>query len=145
MSIDSIIQSNLLPQPEIADGQSILGKDDFLKLMLTQLQQQDPLDPMDNQEMVAQMAQFSSLEQMSNLNESFENSAANTLFMDSTRLLGKNIHILDPGADPSSGELMISKVQSVSFSENGPVLSLENGTLTTLDQIVKVEEPEAVE
>ena len=47
-----------------------LGKDAFFKLLIKQLQYQDPLQPMDNQAFIAQMAQFTTLEQMQNLNRS---------------------------------------------------------------------------
>lgn len=48
---------------------SDLNKDTFLKLLITQMQNQDPLNPMEDREFIAQMAQFTSLEQMQNLNE----------------------------------------------------------------------------
>ena len=44
-----------------------LGKDDFLKLLVTQLQHQDPLNPMDDMQFMQQMAQFSTLEQITNV------------------------------------------------------------------------------
>ncbi len=49
---------NVQAQPS---AYSSLGQGDFLKLMITQLQQQDPFEPVDNKEMLAQMAQFSAL------------------------------------------------------------------------------------
>lgn len=55
---------------------SELGKEDFLLLLVTQMEYQDPLDPADNTEYVAQLAQFSELEQMSNLNDTANNNAA---------------------------------------------------------------------
>ncbi|MCK4546015.1 MAG: hypothetical protein KAW17_01115 [Candidatus Eisenbacteria sp.] len=45
-----------------------MGREQFLELLLTQLQMQDPLDPMKNDQMIAQLAQFSSLEQLENMN-----------------------------------------------------------------------------
>ncbi len=49
-----------------------LGKDEFFKIMVTQMQHQDPMKPMENEQMAAQMAQFSSLEQMLNVNQNIE-------------------------------------------------------------------------
>lgn len=55
-------------------GGDEMGKDAFLELMIAQLQNQDPLDPMDGTAYAAQLAQFSSLEQLTNLNDSMDRS-----------------------------------------------------------------------
>lgn len=57
-----------LPKAKSADA--AMGKDAFLKLLVTQLENQDPLNPTENTEFVAQLAQFSSLEGIQNLNTS---------------------------------------------------------------------------
>lgn len=75
-----------------------LGKDDFLQLLVEQLTHQDPTEPMDNKEFISQLAQFSSLEQMSNMNDSLTESLnwdyllsqtiSNTM---ATSLIGRNV------------------------------------------------------
>jgi len=57
---------------KMADEDSSLGKDDFLKLLIAQLSAQDPLDPMGAQDFSAQLAQFTALEQMTNVNSNLE-------------------------------------------------------------------------
>ena len=66
----SAVNSKSLPVLSKDMAQKQLGQTDFLRLMTTQLKQQDPLDPVDNQAMVAQMAQFSSVAGISEMNVS---------------------------------------------------------------------------
>lgn len=76
--IDSINQAATASQSTNSSENSdeVLGKQDFLTLLVAQLQNQDPLNPDDPTEFTAQLAQFSQLEQMFNLNESVDSMAA---------------------------------------------------------------------
>ncbi len=71
---------------EDIENQGTTTKDDFLKLLVVQLQNQDPMNPADNQEFSAQLAQFSSLEQLTEMNDTL------TKNLESTTALGKFIN-----------------------------------------------------
>ena len=70
---------------------SELGKDDFLKILITQLQNQDPTKPMEDKEFISQMAQFSSLEQMTNLNQAFGDMATRLSASSAMNFLGRTV------------------------------------------------------
>lgn len=73
---------------------TIMGKDDFLSLLVAQLKNQDPLKPDDPTAFTAQLAQFSSLEQLTNLNKSMEGlttAQANSERLSSLGLIGKDV------------------------------------------------------
>lgn len=77
---------------ELSDAE--LGRETFLELLMNQIKYQDPMEPMDNSEMVAQLAQFSSLEQMSNLNDTMETLGGNIdqlNFISGGSLLGRTV------------------------------------------------------
>lgn len=90
---------------------SSLGKDEFLKILVTQLQYQDPMNPVEDTEFIAQMAQFSSLEQMQNLNTSFSMSQA-------VSLIGKDIITSFSDADTGVIRHTTGVVESV-YNNNG--------------------------
>jgi flagellar basal-body rod modification protein FlgD len=69
MSISAIDSNAAGGAGPMTSANQIMGKDDFMQLLITQLQHQDPLNPADSTEFTAQLAQFSSLEQLGNINQ----------------------------------------------------------------------------
>lgn len=102
-----------------------MGKNEFLNLLVTQMQYQDPLEPMKNEEFVAQLAQFSSLEQLSNLNttmnqnnmleQSINNSQAVNLIGKNITVMGNSISI-DEGTPSSINYTLAEEAEKVSIS-----------------------------
>src|SRR5699024_5391378 len=84
-------EQNWAPSPD-------LGKDEFLKILMTQLQNQDPLDPMDDKDFSEQMATFSSLEQLMNMSGTMDNIVRRQTVspvIQSSHLIGKEVSYID--------------------------------------------------
>lgn len=75
-TISDVTSSTSGSQLSAITGSNTLGKEDFLTLLVAQLQNQDPLNPSDPTEFTAQLAQYSSLEQLMSVNENIENLAS---------------------------------------------------------------------
>ena len=72
-----------------------LGKDDFLKLLITQLTYQDPTAPMEDKQFIAQMAQFSSLEQMTGMAKDFARLADMLAGQEASQSLGHSVEVVE--------------------------------------------------
>ena len=107
-----------------------LGKDDFLKLLMAQLSNQDPTNPMENTEFIAQMAQFSSLEQMTNMSTGFTKMASMLSSSEAVSSIGRSVEI-DLGDTSFTGI-----VEGATRGENPQVQV--NGMLYNMDQIKRI-------
>lgn len=107
-----------------------LGKDDFLKILLTQLTNQDPTKPMEDKEFIAQMAQFSSLEQMKNLTSGFSELTGMFNASQAFSLVGKQVQVITANGS------VTGTVDEVSGRDNPQVLV--NGKYYSYDDVEKV-------
>lgn len=131
--LHSSIQANEVNSKNKAKGKTYgepLGKDSFLKLLVTQLQHQDPTKPMEDKEFIAQMAQFSSLEQMNKISNELEKMNMNTRAGEAYSLIGKYIH----ATDVKGGKSITGEVSHVTKAEDNIYANVA-GFEIPLDQI----------
>ena len=111
-------------------SQRNLDKDDFLKILITQLQNQDPSKPMEDREFIAQMAQFSSLGQMTNMSDRFTELSAALKGSGAMNLIGRDVRI-------TRGDTLVTG--TVEAVTRGPYPQiLVNGTYFDYDDITEV-------
>ena len=134
--------------PKETKANDDLDRNAFLQLLVTQLQNQDPLAPQDNGEYIAQLAQFSSLEQMTNVSKGLEdlgkvvgNIDTSVLVGQLSGMIGKNIDWVETineadaeGNPISHNEKMTGVVSGVSIVEGTPSIVVEkDGTKYQVD------------
>jgi len=120
--------------------QNDLGRDAFMKLLVSQLQNQNPLSPTSNEDFIAQLAQFSSLQEMQDLNANIvglavlqQSNALMAQLTDSSSLIGLEVVY----TDPESGEATTGIVDSVKIQDGLAVLNID-GTDIPLGSVTEV-------
>ena len=113
MAIESIGQA-----ASASLSQASLGQEDFLRILTTQLNYQDPLKPLDNQQFMAQMAQFASLEQTRVISDNLEAMLTIQAASQSIGLIGKTVEVA------TESGTAIGQVSSLRFSNGQPLLTI---------------------
>ena len=108
-----------------AAAKPMLGKDDFLKLLVTQLQHQDPMNPVDDKDFMGQMAQFTSVEQLTNMATSIKLMNTASQSTQSIALIGKTVSWKKE--DGTSGEGI---AKSVSFADGTITIAVGDAKIT---------------
>jgi len=130
LQLDQFVRDFNLKLNPTRQPQQSLGKDDFLKLLITQLSYQDPTSPMEDKEFIAQMAQFSTLEQMTGMAKDFSKLTAMLTGTEANSSLGKNVEIVQ-------GEKTVQgMVQAVTRGEAPQILV--NGNFYDWNLVTKV-------
>lgn len=115
-----------LPETKSREPNQILGKDDFLLIMMEQLKHQDPMSPVDSDKFLGQMAQFTVMEQLVNLNTQFTDMMHLQQVNNASALIGKQVS-LTAGEDIIEGavEKVLLKDQAVQVVVGGIAYDLE--------------------
>jgi len=107
-----------------------MGQDDFLKILVTQLQHQDPTSPMEDKDFIAQMAQFSSLEQIRNMSQGFQKLSGLLASSEAAQVLGRSVEIRD-------GDSLVRGVVDKVVRGDQPLVSV-NGKIYDFSQVESV-------
>jgi len=111
---------------------SNVTSDQFLRLLVTQLQNQDPLNPLSNEDFLAQLAQFQSLEEQMETNQNTKSLLLGQQLAAASGLIGK--YVVVAGSD---GQEYIGRVDKVAV-ENGEVLLVSGNMAVSLEEIREV-------
>lgn len=143
MDIPGISSSDPFSAAAQAGGSQQLDRGAFMQLLVTQLENQDPLDPVANEQFVAQLAQFSSLEQLEGLNQNIiamialnQSNALLSQLTQSSALIGKEVS----WEDQSTGVVQTGAVDSVKIVDGLAVLRIGDQDVP-LALVTQIEDP----
>jgi flagellar basal-body rod modification protein FlgD len=105
------------------DTSQQLGANQFLKLLTTELQNQDPLNPVDDTQSVAQLAQFSALQATQELNTSFQNFQSNFGVLQASSLIGKKVTVVSTDGTGNSSNIT-GTVSTIAVQNGQPYFTM---------------------
>ena len=123
-------------QNHITSTKNQLKTDDFIKMMLTQLQNQDPLEPAKNQELLAQMSQIGQLQTSNQLQDTLKGLTLQNQLGSAGNLIGKLVQGLDENNDN-----IVGLVDSVRVENNQVFLELDSGKTLPMDNVIAIANP----
>jgi len=103
MIVNKADSSGEVPVITSGTAQAGLGQEAFMKLLITQLQFQDPLKPMEDREFIAQLAQLSSVEQMQRFNQQMAVLQVATATNQAVALIGRHVEYVTADGSTASG------------------------------------------
>ena len=111
----------------------------YMTLLVTQLQNQNPLEPMNNSDMSAQLAQYSQLEQLETMNASFSQLLSSAQRTQASSLIGKTVSF-DVTADDGTTKTAEGKVEGVTINSKGEVLLQVGEQQVQLADVTEIKE-----
>ena len=110
---------------------------DYMKLLVTQLQNQNPLEPLDNNEMASQLAQFSQLEQLESMNSNFAKVLSTTERSYANSLIGKEVSFTSE-TEEGTKAIKSGQVEQVVNDVDGKIMLVVGGEIIALEDVVSV-------
>ena len=110
---------------------------DYMKLLVTQLQNQNPLEPMDNNQMASQLAQFSQLQQLESMNSNFANVLSATDRNYANSLIGKEISFATEN-ETGSRDMTSGIVEEVINNVDGEIMLVTADHAIALEGVISV-------
>lgn len=132
MDVNTLYSINGTTQNNTVTAKNILDKNAFLKILMAQLSNQDPMNNQDTSQYIAQMAQFSALEQSQNMNTSLDKMLVSQRVTEGSMMIGKNVAFLT-GQDTYVQEL----VKGLIVEQGKVYLKTENGVYD-IDNVIGV-------
>jgi flagellar basal-body rod modification protein FlgD len=136
-TVDAMTGSTASSGSTTTSSRTTLGQDDFYKIMISELSNQDPFEPLDNQQFLEQLTSLQNSQTMSQLNEGIGKLLLSQELASAGNLIGREIKAVDADAAEGTGELS-GTVERVQVKDGEVSLVLDGGQPVALGEILEI-------